>query len=126
MFRNGLQSERENSLRSNSDDVPLNDRELQRLTNAIIPAGHGHGLTEKEILQVRAVLSDYFSRTGVKLSKPPHVHIEREDKIAKFWLDPIRLQQSGGFSRIEIGQVQKIITDHHSRLMEAWNEYFRG
>ncbi|WHZ29800.1 MAG: hypothetical protein OJF51_004602 [Nitrospira sp.] len=26
----------------------------------------------------------------------PHIHIEREDKVAKFWLDPIRLQGSGG------------------------------
>jgi hypothetical protein len=40
--------------------------------------------------------------------EPPHVHIEREDKIAKFWLDPIRLQQSGGFSRIEIGGFRRL------------------
>jgi Domain of unknown function (DUF4160) len=58
--------------------------------------------------------------------EPAHVHVEREDKMAKFWLDPIRLQQSGGFSRVEIGRVQKIITANHARLMEAWNEYFRG
>src|SRR3989304_2044126 len=31
--------------------------------------------------------------------EPHHVHVEREDKIAKFWLDPVRLQTSGGFSR---------------------------
>lgn len=59
-------------------------------------------------------------------AEPPHVHVEREDKIAKFWLDPVRLQGSGGFSRMEIGRIQKIIAEHHSRLMEAWNEYFRG
>jgi hypothetical protein len=23
--------------------------------------------------------------------EPLHVHVEREDKVAKFWLDPIRL-----------------------------------
>ena len=58
--------------------------------------------------------------------EPVHVHVERDENIAKFWLDPIRLQRSGGFSRIEIGRVQKIIAANHSRLMEAWNEYFRG
>ena len=41
--------------------------------------------------------------------EPPHVHIECEDKIAKFWLDPIRLNKSGRFSRKKIGQIQKII-----------------
>ena len=56
--------------------------------------------------------------------EPPHIHIECEDKIAKFWLDPIRLNRSGGFSRKEIGRIQKIIQDQQNKLMEAWNEYF--
>ena len=54
--------------------------------------------------------------------EPPHIHVERverEDKIAKFWLDPIRLRQSSGCSRAEIRRIQRIVEDHHSRLMEA-------
>jgi hypothetical protein len=53
-----------------------------------------------------------------------HIHVEHDDKIAKFWLDPIRLQSSGGFSRAEIGQILKIINQHHQQLVEAWHEYF--
>ena len=30
-------------------------------------------------------------------NEPPHVHIERDDKLAKFWLEPVRLQDSGDF-----------------------------
>ena len=56
--------------------------------------------------------------------EPPHVHIEREDKVAKFWLDPIRLQESGGFSRPEMGRIQKLVSAHQGSLREAWNEYF--
>lgn len=33
--------------------------------------------------------------------EPMHIPVERDDKIAKFWLDPIRLQSSGGFNRAE-------------------------
>ena len=58
--------------------------------------------------------------------EPPHVHVEREDKIAKFWLDPLRLQSSGGLSRTEIGQIQGLVREHREELVEAWNEYFRG
>lgn len=58
--------------------------------------------------------------------EPPHIHVEREDMIAKFWLDPIRLQRSGGFPRMEIGRLQKVITTRHLQLLEAWNEYFHG
>ena len=56
--------------------------------------------------------------------EPQHVHVERDDKIAKFWLDPIRLQNSGGFNRTEIGRIQKIIQEYQVQLMEGWNEYF--
>jgi len=58
--------------------------------------------------------------------EPQHVHIERDDRIAKFWLDPIRLQSSGGLSRIEIARIEKLVSDHQEVLMEAWDEYFGG
>lgn len=58
--------------------------------------------------------------------EPPHVHVERDEKVAKFWLEPIRLRRSGGFSRPEIGQIQRLVRAHHKRLLEAWNAYFRG
>lgn len=56
--------------------------------------------------------------------EPPHVHVERDDRIAKFWLDPVRLQSSGGFSRVELSRIEKLVGDHGIELMEAWNEYF--
>jgi len=65
----------------------------------------------------------YFFYAG-DWDEPLHIHVERNDKIAKFWLDPIRLQSSGGFSRAEIDQILKIINQHHQQLVEAWHEYF--
>ena len=56
--------------------------------------------------------------------EPPHVHVERDDRIAKFWLDPIRLQSSGGFSRVELARIERLVTDHRVLLSEGWNEYF--
>ncbi|MDH5741747.1 MAG: DUF4160 domain-containing protein [Nitrospira sp.] len=58
--------------------------------------------------------------------EPPHIHIEREDKVAKFWLDPIRLHESGGFSRPEIRRLYKLMTEHQDTFREAWDEYFGG
>ena len=58
--------------------------------------------------------------------EPPHVNVERDEKVAKFWLEPIRLRRSGGFSRSEIGRIQRLVRAHHGRLLEAWNAYFRG
>jgi hypothetical protein len=57
-------------------------------------------------------------------NEPPHVHIERDVKIAKFPLDPVRLQNSGGFTRQEIKQIQRLIEEHQENLLESWNDFF--
>ena len=65
----------------------------------------------------------FFFYSG-DMEEPRHVHIERDDKIAKVWLDPIRLHSSGGFSRSEISKILKIIESKRETMMEAWNDYF--
>lgn len=58
--------------------------------------------------------------------EPPHIHIERDDDKAKFWLDPIRLQNSGSFGRTEINRIQKLVEENRNDLLRSWNEYFNG
>jgi hypothetical protein len=65
----------------------------------------------------------FFFYSGDR-GEPPHVHVERDQNVAKFWLDPIRLQTSGGFPRHEIRRIQRIILNNQTSLMERWNEYF--
>lgn len=56
--------------------------------------------------------------------EPPHIHVERDDCCAKFWLDPVRLQNSGGFSRSEINRIQRHVEENRESLLRRWNEYF--
>ena len=65
----------------------------------------------------------FYSADG---DEPPHIHVERDDKIAKFWLDPVRLQNSGGFKRKEISRIQNIVREHQGEILEKWHEYFNG
>jgi hypothetical protein len=57
-------------------------------------------------------------------AEPPHVHVERESNRAKFWLDPVRLQESGGFGRAEINRITAVVEANRGALLEAWNEFF--
>lgn len=59
-------------------------------------------------------------------NEPPHIHIERDNNKAKFWLEPARLQNSGGFSRTEINRVEKLVEESQEDLLRSWNEYFNG
>jgi len=54
------------------------------------------------------------------------MYTSRDDKVAKFWLEPARLQTSGGFSRTEIRRIQELVKTHANELKEAWNAYFNG
>ncbi len=58
-------------------------------------------------------------------NEPPHVHVEREGKIAKFWLSPVRLRDSGGFRSHEIRHIQRLVEERQEMILERWNEYFR-
>ena len=56
--------------------------------------------------------------------EPEHVHIERDDQVAKFWLDPVRLQRSSGFGNSEINRIQNLVEENREDLIRSWNEYF--
>lgn len=58
--------------------------------------------------------------------EPSHIHIERDDKLAKFWLEPVRLQDSGGFPSTEINRIEKILEENLELLLRSWHGYFNG
>jgi len=58
------------------------------------------------------------------MNEPPHVHVDRDDQSAKFWLAPVALARNLGFNAVELRRIQRLVAEHESQLVEAWNEYF--
>ena len=56
--------------------------------------------------------------------EPPHVHVERDDFEAKFWLEPVRFARSYGFTATELNTVEKLVSDNQEYLLDSWNEFF--
>ena len=56
--------------------------------------------------------------------EPPHVHVERDESSAKFWLSPVRLQSSGGFKPVEVRRIQRLVEQHRNVLLRSWDAYF--
>ena len=65
----------------------------------------------------------FFFHAGDR-GEPPHVHVEREKMLAKFWLAPVRLSRSGDFGRKELRRIELIVNEHREQMLEAWNEFF--
>lgn len=63
---------------------------------------------------------------SLDFAEPPHVHVQREKMVAKFWLDPVSLERAGGFKAHELNTIGKLVQAHHDLLLERWHEYFGG
>lgn len=56
--------------------------------------------------------------------EPPHIHVRRDDGFAKFWLNPVALQNSGNLGSRELRRIHRIVERRRSEFLEAWYDYF--
>ncbi len=57
-------------------------------------------------------------------NEPPHVHVDRDEMSAKFWLRPVRLARTLGFTGRELRRIEALILANEQLLLEAWHGYF--
>ena len=73
------------------------------------------------VLQIQGYRIGFFSADG---DEPPHVHVSKAGKVAKFWLNPVQLAENIGYRRHELNEIIRSLEQNQQRLVEAWNEYF--
>jgi len=44
--------------------------------------------------------------------------------VAKIWLDPVALERTGGFGRVELNAILKLVDEHRMHLTRSWYEFF--
>lgn len=73
------------------------------------------------VLRVGAFRFFFFSNEG---DEPIHVHVESGDNYAKFWLEPVQLARSIGYSAGELNVIRKLVMGNVDRFKEKWHEHF--
>ena len=63
----------------------------------------------------------FYSNEG---TEPIHVHAQRERRLAKFWLEPVALAGTSGFTGQELRKIEKLVVANRDQFVEAWHEYF--
>ena len=56
--------------------------------------------------------------------EPPHVHVEREARRAKFWLELVEVESNDGFGARELVRVRRIVEEHREELLRTWHDFF--
>jgi hypothetical protein len=63
----------------------------------------------------------FYSADGLE---PRHIHVQKDKATAKYWLDPIRLSDSNGFSRQELHELEGIINTKIDSFRRSWDGFF--
>lgn len=56
-------------------------------------------------------------------NEPAHIHIKRENRTCKFWLESVMLAGNDGFVAHELGVIRKLVAARRDQLMRAWHEH---
>lgn len=58
--------------------------------------------------------------------EPPHIHIEKDNKTAKFNLEPVELVKSKRFNSSELKSIRILVEDNVELFKKEWNEFFNS
>jgi hypothetical protein len=107
----------------------------ERLDPTIAPVGFRcritHGICAAHPVKV-ASLAPTVARIGPyrfyffshEPHEPPHVHVDREQYSAKFWLEPVALARNLGYAARELREIETLVSQYRQMLLEAWDDFF--
>lgn len=52
------------------------------------------------------------------------MHVIRDEKVAKIWLQPVVVEYNRGYNKSELNRIIKLTRQNQANLLEAWNAYF--
>lgn len=77
-----------------------------------------------EVFRERGFRFFFYSNEGSP-REPVHIHAEKDNVEAKFWLKPeIRMAYNDGYDARTLRELVAIVESHRDRIERAWNEYF--
>lgn len=56
-------------------------------------------------------------------NEPRHVHAQRDERLCKFWVDPLVLAKNDGFSARELNPIRFAVQFHLADIIKAWYEH---
>ncbi len=76
------------------------------------------------VFRVRGFRFFFYSNEGVP-REPMHIHVEKGDAEAKYWLEPeIILAYNDGYDARTLRELLEIVAASQDRIKRAWDEFF--
>jgi hypothetical protein len=91
----------------------------RRACRRLLGSRHGPALAPTQLALNSERVAHGSSRRPV-----PYVHIQRDACLAKYWLAPVTLARSTGFSPRELRTIASLVETNADSFMEAWHAHF--
>ena len=66
----------------------------------------------------------FYSNEGSP-REPLHIHVEKDNLEAKFWLNPeVQVAYNNGYDARTLRLIASIVEANRERIERAWNEFF--
>jgi hypothetical protein len=76
------------------------------------------------VFRLRGFRFFFYSNEGSPREKV-HIHVEKGDAEAKFWLEPeVRLAYNDGYEARTLRELLEIVVANRDRIKRAWDEFF--
>jgi hypothetical protein len=76
------------------------------------------------VFRLRGFRFFFYSNEGSPREKV-HIHVEKGDAEAKFWLEPeVRLAYNEGYEARTLRELLEIVVTNRERIERAWDEFF--
>ncbi len=56
--------------------------------------------------------------------EPPHVHVQYQSAVAKFWINPVALASNKGMKPSELKKAGDLVRANSNLMQEKWDEFF--
>lgn len=70
-----------------------------------------------------AIEKGYKLRIYPNDHNPPHVHVIKDKKLVKVYLNPIEVMKNYGFNVKQVGSILKLVKKYQEELIEEWDQY---
>jgi hypothetical protein len=73
------------------------------------------------VFKIKGYRFFFFSNEN---QEPVHIHIEKADNYAKFWIDPVFVTANFGFTSKQLKEIANYIERNKAIIIKKWNEHF--
>ncbi len=64
---------------------------------------------------------EFYSLDG---AEPPHIHIRKDRKETKVWLESLVIARNKRCTSKELNELVDVVRSHRQEFLERWNEHF--